>query len=239
METERFSPLGLEQVAGSLGELQREAQRLQLTSSIAQLKRIYSYVGSGHVDNPTLRDMLKELLTRVHDDLESRVFLAITPTDAAFYEPASPLFGPDVERQFPTVMFEIEEAGRCRAFGLHTACVFHLMRAFEVGVRAVARCLSIPDPLKPADRNWGNVLKAVKAAMDAKWPNAADRQHGDGRAFESIYATLDAVKNPWRNSTMHVEGKYTDEEARRIWNATEGFMRALAARCDEQGLPLA
>lgn len=239
METEYFGPQGLRQFAECLGEIEREADRLHLRSAKAQLIRIKEYVSSSHVTNDMLRSLVTDLLSRVTDELQDRVFLALPPESAALYTPAQPLFGAQVEAQFPTAAFEIEEAGKCRALGRYTACVFHLMRAFEVSIRGVARCLGIPDPLKPAERNWGNVLKAVKAEMDRRWPTAADRQAGDGRTFEALYASLDAVKNPWRNTTMHVEGKYTEEEARHIWNATEGFMRALASRCDETGAPLA
>jgi DNA topoisomerase IA len=48
---------------------------------------------------------------------------------------------------------------------------------------------------------------------------------------------MDAVKDAWRNATMHVENKYTEEEARRIYDAVRGFMMKLASRMDEQGMP--
>jgi hypothetical protein len=38
---------------------------------------------------------------------------------------------------------------------------------------------------------------------------------------------------------MHVENKYTDDEAEHIFTAVKGFMKKLAARCDENGMPLA
>ena len=57
--------------------------------------------------------------------------------------------------------------------------------------------------------------------------------------FEALYVSLDAVKNPWRNATMHVENKYTDEEAEHIFFAVKGFMKRLTSRMDENGLPLA
>jgi len=62
---------------------------------------------------------------------------------------------------------------------------------------------------------------------------------GDGLLFEGLHATLDAVKNPWRNETMHVANKYTDDEAKHVFVAVEGFMKKLSARMDENGLPLA
>lgn len=38
---------------------------------------------------------------------------------------------------------------------------------------------------------------------------------------------------------MHVEKKYTDDEAEHIFSAVKGFMKGLASRMDEDGFPLA
>ena len=37
----------------------------------------------------------------------------------------------------------------------------------------------------------------------------------------------------------HVERKYTEEEARHVFDAVRGFMMRLAERMDENGLPIA
>jgi hypothetical protein len=57
--------------------------------------------------------------------------------------------------------------------------------------------------------------------------------------FESLHASIDAVKNPWRNATMHVERVYTEEDAEHIFIAIKGFIKSLASRCDENGEPKA
>ena len=62
---------------------------------------------------------------------------------------------------------------------------------------------------------------------------------GDGALFEDLRASLEAVRNPWRNATMHIEKKYTDDEAEHIFVAVKGFMKKLASRCDEMGEPKA
>jgi hypothetical protein len=67
----------------------------------------------------------------------------------------------------------------------------------------------------------------------------ASRMTGDGRLFEDAYAALAAMQNPWRNATMHLDQKYTEEEAAYIFTVVRGFMGKLAARCDENGLPKA
>ena len=77
-----------------------------------------------------------------------------------YYKPDDYLFGLEFDLKFSdTGVFELDEAAKCLALGRSTAAVFHLMRAMEVGIRSVARCLGIPDPLKPAERNWGSILK--------------------------------------------------------------------------------
>jgi hypothetical protein len=182
------------------------------------------------------------------DDLRRRLIdqgdiiscLVLSPKERDYYEPRTPLFGADVQDKFASGgAFELDEAAKCLALGRATACVFHLMRLLESAVRAVARCLNIPDPIQPADRNWGAVLKKVRDGIDAKWPTVALRSTGDGEIFDSLYASLDAVKNPWRNATMHPANKYTNEEAEHVFVAVKGFMMKLASRCDENGDPKA
>jgi hypothetical protein len=181
-----------------------------------------------------------EIQSRLSDELEETTLLALSEDDQRLFVPKKPLFGSKFESQFPTDgAFELDEAAKCLALGRPTASVFHLMRVMEVGIRATARCLNIHDPLKPADRSWGPILKTIRDGIDAKWPTVAIRSAGDGQLFDSLYASLDAVKNPWRNTTMHVEGKKTETEAEHIFAAVKAFMMKLADRCDENGDPKA
>ena len=75
--------------------------------------------------------------------------------------------------------------------------------------------------------------------------SAIDRNHcppSNGmpvRHHRNTHASLDAVKNPLRDSTMHIENKYTDTEAKHIFELVKGFMMKLSARMDEEGKPLA
>jgi hypothetical protein len=100
--------------------------------------------------------------------------------------------------------------------------------------------LGIPDPVKPADRNWGRILdKIMDDGIKVKWPDAASRMRPNCQLFEELHASIDAVKNPLRNATMHVENKYTDAEAQHIFALVKGFMMKLADRMDEKGNPKA
>jgi len=173
-----------------------------------------------------------DILLRMRDELELTKCIVIEPHRLQFYEPERPLFGKVVMDHYPSAYFEIEEAGKCLALGRSTACVFHLMRILEVGIRAIASSLSIPDPSKPSEKNWGVILKRINEAVKGRqrWRRKADKIF-----YEEAVASLDSVKNPWRNATMHVEKTYTEEEAENIFYAVRAFMMKIASGIDENG----
>lgn len=183
-------------------------------------------------------NVIRELSSRLADELKGRLFLAIPQSAAVRYGQTEPLFGPEVHSKFPMAQFEIDEAGKCMALERATAAVFHLMRTLEIGILAIARSLGIQYPTNGAERNWGVVLQKIAAAMAEK-RNARSWQARDEDFFSEAYALLNAVRNVWRNATMHVETKYTPEEAEHIFQAVQSFMKKLASRLDEQGQPLA
>lgn len=187
------------------------------------------------------KDAFDAIRSTLKRELSLKTVLVLQSEELKFYAPKTPLFGADFAAKFNTDgSFELEEAAKCYALGRPTAAVFHLMRILEIGIGAISACLEIPDPVKPAERNWAIILKKIKEeGIEKKWPTAASRMGGDGILFESLHASLDAVKNPWRNETMHVTGKYTDDEAKHIFVAVEGFMKKLSTRMDEKGQPLA
>jgi hypothetical protein len=189
----------------------------------------------------TVKECLEQINNTLRRELSLKVVLVLQPQETSYFAPKTPLFGQDFADKFKTEgAFELDEAAKCLALSRSTASVFHLMRVLEIGIGALSACLGIPDPIKPADRNWAIILKRIKeGGIEKKWPIAANRMSGDGLLFETLHASLDAVKNPWRNETMHVSGKYTDDEAKHIFVAVEGFMKKLSARMDEKGLPLA
>ncbi len=231
-------------IRNDFAELAAECERLgllvpthQCGTALKLIDLAASGVGAG--ETGALARLAAMVSSNIHIEMSARKYFSLSPENAKFYEPKEPLFGKDFETKFPSAAYEIDECGKCVAFDRSTAAVFHLMRVMEIGVRATARCLDIPDPLKPAERNWGFILGAIKKGIDGRWPNTADRHAGDGALFEEVYASLDAVRNPWRNATMHVENKYTPEEAEHIFVAVRGFMKKLSSRMDEGGKPLA
>lgn len=185
----------------------------------------------------TAKECLEDVGTTLRRELSLMTLFVLGAKEQKYFSPEEALFGDEVKTKFGSIAFDLDEAAKCYALGRPTASVFHQMRIMEASVRAVARCLKIPDPTRPAERNWGFVLGEIRKGIEHRWPTAADRMGGDGQVLESLYAFLDAVKNPWRNDTMHPAAKYTDDEAEHIFVAVCGFMKKLASRMDENGDP--
>lgn len=182
-----------------------------------------------------------EMNKRLQHEMGKIGLYIVDPNSKARIEKACEQFGEDIIDKFTSISYEVDEAGKCLGLDRSTAAVFHLMRVMEIGVKAASKSLGIPDNLKGAERNWGVMLRKFKEEItrrdsmgQAGWKNI-----GDKTLFPEIYVSLDAVRNAWRNATMHVESKYTLEEAEHIWGAVKGFMKKLSSRCDENGDPKA
>jgi hypothetical protein len=220
------SPLGREALVKSLLGHAEQLSKMRLPISRGAILALKSTI-MNHGPLNELADEKVGFACRVlRMETEGRKFLQIDDED--LFQKGGELFGPDVASKFSTVgVFEIDEAGKCLAVGRSTACVFHLMRVMEVGVRAASACLGIADPAKGADRNWGFMLRKFKEDMDRRnksrpplWALPSDSQF-----FDEVYVSLDAVRNVWRNPTMHVESKYTVEEAEHIFASVRGFLK--------------
>jgi hypothetical protein len=226
------------EITARLRRFRQELAALEARLTISEVDRFIDRLDSYAITVSEFSYFVKSVRLRLQDEMSSTKLLALNSEDQNYFSPRSPLFGDLIPNKFPTNgEFELDEAAKCLALGRPTAAVFHLMRLMEVGIRALARCLQVPDPLKPAERNWGHIIGEIKKGIDARWPTAATRAHGDGALFEQLHASLDAVRNPWRNATMHVESKYTDDQAKHILIAVKGFMEKLASRTDENGEP--
>ena len=167
-------------------------------------------------------------------ELDSRLVLVVAPDTATYYAPKEPLFGPDVAAAFPSIQYDIEEAGKCLALDRSTASAFHSIRCLEAGLRAICRYLSIPDPMKGSDRSWTIIQRKIEAAMESKWPKS-HRISGEGKLIEEMNSQIVAMQNPYRNDTMHLDATYTKEASQQIFTLVKGIMQSVAKQMDENG----
>jgi hypothetical protein len=190
---------------------------LGCTSAVAQAERICGWLKEGTLEG--IPRGIEDLSLRLTDDLKNRWFLYIDPEFVTLYDDLEP-FGTLVASRFPSAATDIGEAAKCLAVGRATACVYHLMRVCEVGLKAILRVLGLTN----VATNWGAYIKAI---------NGAIKGHPDEPFFQEIAGDLQSIKLAWRNPSMHVERTYTIPEAHDIFRAVRTLMQTLATKVGE------
>ena len=225
-----------EKIARLMGRLQAELLKLNCVAAAESATKPVAHMASNSLTYGLLLRFVDEVDGRIRDEVKKTYAFCLNHLEAAFFNPATPLLGEEVARKFESAAFDIDEAGKCHALGRSTAAVFHAFRVLEIGIIAVAQCLSVPDLDKPRMKNWGFILDAIEKAIKRHWPKEADRDTGDGELFWEVYTLMLAIKAP-RNRTMHPRRKYTEQEADRMLRVIGDVMMRLATRIDEKGEP--
>jgi hypothetical protein len=203
-----------------------------LVSSLATCERIDRLLKAGGANYEEAKALFNDLDSRLVDELDARHFLAIEPNKTQLL--VGPIqFGAEVASAFPSAVTDIEEAAKCLALARGTACVFHLMRILECALRTLAASLNDPDLDPHRNPSWDTILRKCRAELARPLAQRSPEWKRDDQFYSAVTERLMAVKDAWRNPTMHVEKKYTEEEAEDTWNATRAFMRQVATKIHE------
>jgi hypothetical protein len=209
-------------IAGSIrGMVAGLTSRMAFPSVVAQSKRLSDAVEKGEGPKAII-GLLAELKSRLLDELNEREFYYVQPERVKFYKEPM-LMGKEVNDRFPLAIDDIEEAGKCLALGQGTACVLHTMRIIECGLKALGKALNVP--YAPS---WEAYLKQISDNIAKKHKNKTAKWKRDQAFYRDVSGDLLTIKQAWRNPTMHVERKYSVEEAEQIFVAAKNFMGRLA-----------
>lgn len=163
------------------------------------------------------------------------------PGSADEYFNQERLFGAAVYDRFPSARFEIREAGNAFAFEMWTASVFHLMRAGEIGLRALAKDRRISHLPKKKDAPvemgcWDDIIKELEeqAGRIANWPNALGDVKVQAQEFyNGATMELRGFKDRFRNHVMHTRAEYRRADAESAMDHVKRFMNLLGTRISE------
>lgn len=169
---------------------------------------------------------IEQLTNTVVYELDNRKFYGPLRRYEQYYE-QSKLFGDDVFSNLPSANNDVLEAGTCLALERGTACVMHLMRVVEVGLKVLAAELGIGD-----QGDWGAYLREIDGVLKAR-EKAAGKRTPDEQFYAEAALTIDGVRRAWRNPTMHIENNYSPERAEEILFAVRSLMRHLATKLIE------
>ncbi len=120
----------------------QEAGRIGLPFSAIQAERILEASKNG--DREQISRGAQELSTRVWDELGANFCYIVPKERIGYLSQEWPISHGIIADPFPSAIPEFKRAGRCFAYGENTACVFHLMRVVDLGLRAVAASLTVP-----------------------------------------------------------------------------------------------
>jgi len=178
----------------------------------------------------TTYDVANQAMAQVFNtlafELAGRQFYAPMRKHDCYYDDLK-LFGEDVFTNFPSANNDIYEAGMCLAFERGTACVMHLMRVTEVGLRTLAKNIGVT-----VQTDWGAYLRAIDEKLKVK-AKAGTSNPADEAFYREAHAILDRVRIAWRNPTMHVDNSYSVERAEEILLTIKSLMRHLATKISE------
>jgi hypothetical protein len=212
-------------------ELSSILNAMGLSVSQAGADRLAARLAQSAMLDDLLYDLIRQLTMRVRDELRSVMAWQIPPHKLRFFE--KHLFGEKVEQKFGSLRADVEEAGKCLAMNRNTASVFHLMRVMEGGLRALAVSLRDSSLVPKRNPSWDTILKRSEKELQKPLKDRRPAWRKDELFASTAVANLRAVKDAWRNPTMHVERNYNEEEALEVWNAARAFMRHLATKLSE------
>lgn len=186
------------------------------------------------LDNSVVKTIVNRLLGDILKNVDKRTFLILNGDNSLIDN--DELFGEVVAKAFPSAKDDIREAGNCLAVECTTAAVFHLMRAAEHGLRALARDRRIKvirGPLELA--TWDDIIKELEKAEQAiqNYPRTLVREkqlwfyHGAMMEFRRF-------KNKFRNQIMHTRDNYDLHEAKSAYEHVKDFMVILAGKISEK-----
>jgi hypothetical protein len=179
---------------------------------------------------------LKEAIWR---ELAARKFVMVDSVKSHFLEKKD-LFGEQVSASFPSAKDEIQAAGNCLAMDLNTAAVFHMMRAAEFGLRALALNLKVKLKRKPIEHGgWNELIEQIEKKIlirRKKYDASREKNKKELEYLKFCRMMADELfifKEIWRNNTMHSISSYNESEAKGLFDRVRDFMQRLSKQVSE------
>jgi hypothetical protein len=221
---------------GNLNHVHKKCAEFLLQSAEDRLLIIWN---DYHGHNYTYGDLaigLKPLLEQMEADLRREYFYHYPRHKALALLRVSGEWAQTLGA-FPSVEGEVSEGIDCYALEHNTACVFHMMRVAEIGMRALARERRVSFPKHPLEwADWQNILDEMEKKARAATIGMPRGPKKD--AMQAFYngaiGQLHGFKDTYRNVVMHVRRSYDELDAQRAINQVRDFMNGLSAKIGEK-----
>ena len=216
-------------LARKCGELLLERADARLQRISLMLQRRYTYA--------ELAQEFETLLQAIEDDIKLEYFFHYPRRKGLMLLMYRGEWAPTLAATaFPSIGGEIEEGIDCYALEHNAACVFHMMRVAETGMRALARERQVSFPKHPLEwAEWENIIDQIDAKARAATTGMSRGPERDAaRAFYTAAVALLRAFKETRNRIMHMRGSFDELDAQRAINQVRDFMNGLSAKIGEK-----
>jgi hypothetical protein len=176
-----------------------------------------------HLTNGDIRNALKEINRSLVQELENEVLLHVNRENAKLFCRADP-FGPTVSKHFTSCVGDIWVAGNCFAMELYDASVFHLMRALERVLAALAAKFNVAFD----HRNWHNIIEELESHIRKIDSSCGVDWKDQQKKYSQAASQFMFFKDAWRNHVTHGRDTFDGTRAKIIYDSTGHFMTYLA-----------
>lgn len=212
------------QLDAFLGSL--EPLALSATSSIIRLYQ-QTFQGPPFPTYERARACAEAIENTLKAELEQRLTIQVAPQYQDYL--LRPLRSwVNLRDAFPDTANDVGHGGACYALEQPTACVFHLMRVAEHGVRALHSSLGITKDVEKC--TWGDILTPCEDELRKPPAQRVAEWSTHEAFFREVVLNLRALQKAVRDPTMHVRKTYEMGEALAIYTATQAFMLHAAHR---------
>lgn len=214
-----------------LNDLKQGLIRLKHDCDKMRLKVSSAIIAQKLNDLPQNHRELDTIIEIVKQEIQANLFLFVPAYRASHYEWEAPK---ELTAYFPKASIELIRAGKCYAKGEYTACVFHSMRAAEIGLRSLATYLDVTFqfPIELAD--WKNIIDQVEKQIKVKQQLPKGASKDEELKYCSQAAThFRYFKDAYRIFVAHARSTYDDEEALSIMEHTIEFLKGLSIKIME------
>jgi hypothetical protein len=219
-------------VRDELRKLAAIAKRLNLPVSAKVVERSMAWADS----TPQTLKEFDKIVDIFKDEIGSRKCLFLPQHLEQYYE-WDGILSDEAITAFPKASEEIREAGTCLAAGANTACVFHAMRAAEIGLMSLAiDCKLTIKGGKPIEiAEWREILDALSTHVHSveNQPNSVPTKDADLLFYSESSAQFRFFKNGWRIRAAHARASYSEPQAKEALDHVRSFFEILAPRLKE------
>ena len=209
---------------------ERVCTDLELAASLVSVQRLRRHLeNQGATYSPMIR-FGEELKGRLRDEMMERFYWSLSLSENDHYANWGKGWEQIIER-FKDTLRDIEEMRKCFALSRYAASVFHSVQIVEFGLIELGTFIRVKDP----HSGWTAVTARLKDIAETPYAKRGAFEKANHQLLEQILATVESLKNAWRNKISHAQGRLTvlssdfqPEIAEEIMLATRAFMRRLS-----------